>query len=468
MAAQHIIRIGLAVLGSGASLALSWPYWRNFEYWAESSHGMWQVYFVLGFVLAVYVFYAFLGRLTHAVRARRARAAHGARSQRNRRMPAGRTHHELRTGQNPARKGVKAAPRAVRARPDGAHLPRAVGSLVRRHARADAAVPQSATPVTTAVDGKRVFQAYNCMGCHTIVGNGAYFGPDLTQLYGKVGPCLAGGVPALGRSVADQRRRRHAAAQRSDRHRSRRRLDRRLPAKYPAAAERIARRGAHAIVDAEPAAVARRNRKLIAFLKYTSAMNTEGWPPKPRVDGLAFAYAKPMPASLQTASTATQPASAAHGQGTAGATVSEAAHGEQVARDTGCIACHSSGSQRLVGPGWADLYGSGVALRRRQHRADEAYLKESIVDPDARVVAGFAPHLMPSYAGVLDEGQIAAVVAYIRSLAGESSHDPHRIPDPAPQPALLHADAGAVLLPGRLRPAARPPSTSTPRCSRAR
>lgn len=63
MAAQHIIRIGLAVLGSGASLALSWPYWRNFEYWAES-HTAWQVYFVLGFVLAVYVFYAFLGRLT--------------------------------------------------------------------------------------------------------------------------------------------------------------------------------------------------------------------------------------------------------------------------------------------------------------------------------------------------------------------------------------------------------------------
>ncbi len=39
-----------------------------------------------------------------------------------------------------------------------------------------------------AVAGKRVFQAYNCMGCHTIVGNGAYFGPDLTKLYGHAGP----------------------------------------------------------------------------------------------------------------------------------------------------------------------------------------------------------------------------------------------------------------------------------------
>ncbi|HNC68907.1 MAG TPA: c-type cytochrome, partial [Pseudomonadales bacterium] len=128
--------------------------------------------------------------------------------------------------------------------------------------------------------------------------------------------------------------------------------------------------------------------------------------------------AKPMPASLQTASTATQSPSAV--PGTVGTAVSEAAHGEQVARDTGCLACHSSGDQRLVGPGWGDLYGSEVALTDGSKvRADDAYLKESIVDPDAKVVAGFAPHLMPSYAGMLDEAQIAAVVAYIRSLAGE-------------------------------------------------
>ena len=271
-----------------------------------------------------------------------------------------------------------------------------------------------------AVDGKRVFQAYNCMGCHTIVGNGAYFGPDLTQLYGKVGPAWleaflpsAGAWPTSG-AVAMQLRNEAIATEAGVDS-----IDAYLQ-KYPAAAERIARRSAHASLMPNLPLSHDEIGKLIAFLKYTSAINTEGWPPKPRVDGLDFPYAKPMPASLQTASTATQPASAAHGQGTAGATVSEAAHGEQVARDTGCLACHSSGSQRLVGPGWADLYGSGVALADGSTvRADEAYLKESIVDPDARVVAGFAPHLMPSYAGMLDEAQIAAVVAYIRSLAGE-------------------------------------------------
>ena len=39
--------------------------------------------------------------------------------------------------------------------------------------------------------------------------------------------------------------------------------------------------------------------------------------------------------------------------------------------------------------------------------------------PDAKIVAGFAPHMMPAYGTMLDEGEIAAIVAYIRSLGGE-------------------------------------------------
>lgn len=62
MSVQVLIRAGVAVCASALSLALSWPYWRDFEYWAES-RVMWLAYFSLGFILAVYVFYAFLGRL---------------------------------------------------------------------------------------------------------------------------------------------------------------------------------------------------------------------------------------------------------------------------------------------------------------------------------------------------------------------------------------------------------------------
>ena len=62
MSAQRIIRLGVAILASAASLALSWPYWRDFGYWPES-HLAWWVYFAAGFVMAVWVFYLFIGSL---------------------------------------------------------------------------------------------------------------------------------------------------------------------------------------------------------------------------------------------------------------------------------------------------------------------------------------------------------------------------------------------------------------------
>lgn len=59
---QRIIDLSLAILVSLISVLLSWPYSRDFEYWAES-RTMWVLYFFLGFILAVYVFYIFLGSL---------------------------------------------------------------------------------------------------------------------------------------------------------------------------------------------------------------------------------------------------------------------------------------------------------------------------------------------------------------------------------------------------------------------
>lgn len=59
---QRAIRLTLAVLGSVGSLFLAWPYWRDFSYWAESQT-MWLIYFIAGFVLAIYVLCTFLGNL---------------------------------------------------------------------------------------------------------------------------------------------------------------------------------------------------------------------------------------------------------------------------------------------------------------------------------------------------------------------------------------------------------------------
>lgn len=63
--AQRLIDFTISILASVVSFLLSWPYFRDFEYWAES-HTMWRVYFVVGFVLAVYVFYVLL-RITRTL-----------------------------------------------------------------------------------------------------------------------------------------------------------------------------------------------------------------------------------------------------------------------------------------------------------------------------------------------------------------------------------------------------------------
>lgn len=57
---KRITDLTLAVLASVVSFLLSWPYFRDFEYWPESRF-MWGIYFVVGFLLAVYVFYVFIG-----------------------------------------------------------------------------------------------------------------------------------------------------------------------------------------------------------------------------------------------------------------------------------------------------------------------------------------------------------------------------------------------------------------------
>ncbi|MCO5089787.1 c-type cytochrome [Bosea sp. (in: a-proteobacteria)] len=267
-----------------------------------------------------------------------------------------------------------------------------------------------------AVEGKRIFQAYNCMGCHTIVGNGAYLGPDLTKLYAAVGPAWleaflpsAGAWPKSG-AVKLQLQNKAVAGEAGVET-----IEAYLE-KYPAAAERIDRRGGK--VTQMPNLPFGRDeaRKLVAFLKYTSAMNTEGWPPVPKVDGLTFPAATPMPAAARQAALVP-----AEGTGRAAAApLSAAAHGAALAEENGCTACHAKDRERLVGPGWGGLYGSTVKLADGSSVvADDAYLTEKILTPDARVVAGYEAGVMPSFAEILDKDQIADVVAYIRSLEGK-------------------------------------------------
>src|SRR2546423_12937028 len=74
----------------------------------------------------------------------------------------------------------------------------------------------------------------------------------------------------------------------------------------------------------------------------------------------------------------------------------------------------------------AGLYGNQVQVlvggdREQTVRADEDYLRESILYPRAKIVKGFAPDLMPSYQGQLTEEQLMQLVAYIKSVSSTES-----------------------------------------------
>lgn len=265
-----------------------------------------------------------------------------------------------------------------------------------------------------AVQGKRVFQAYNCMGCHTLLGNGAYLGPDLTNVYEQAGPAwLAAFLPSAGGwptgpalQVHLQKPEQIAASGTGD-------LDAYLK-RYPGAAERIQRRGGGSTFMPNLPLTSEQVGQLIAFFKYTSEMNTEGWPPKPKVDGLKSPLAKPIP-GIASASAAEAPAAAAPV-----ASADPAARGAEIVKEYACTSCHALDRSKLVGPGWGGLYGSQVALTDGSSvLADDAFLAESIRQPDAKIVAGHVAGTMPSYATMLKDDQVDAIVAYIRTLSGD-------------------------------------------------
>ncbi len=96
----------------------------------------------------------------------------------------------------------------------------------------------------------------------------------------------------------------------------------------------------------------------------------------------------------------------------------EAAKGKLVFIQTGCNACHMSPAVGKDFPDLRGLYGSEVKLADGSTVvADEAYLREAIVNPNKQVVAGYPPS-MPPY-GYLKEEQVNQLIAYIKSLKDE-------------------------------------------------
>jgi cytochrome c oxidase subunit II len=85
--------------------------------------------------------------------------------------------------------------------------------------------------------------------------------------------------------------------------------------------------------------------------------------------------------------------------------------GEKLFNRLGCATCHGVRAPTLAG-----LYGHPVRLTTGETvTADDAYIRESILDPGAKIVMGYT-NIMPTYKGQLSEEQVNELIEYIKAL----------------------------------------------------
>ncbi|MCF8381255.1 MAG: cytochrome c oxidase subunit II [Bacteroidales bacterium] len=94
--------------------------------------------------------------------------------------------------------------------------------------------------------------------------------------------------------------------------------------------------------------------------------------------------------------------------------------GLQILRSQGCTACHTSDGSRLLGPSYLGIWGTErIVLDGKEEKtviADEAYIIESIYEPNVLIVKGYPKSLMQSYTGVLSEEEIQKIIDYLKVL----------------------------------------------------
>lgn len=89
--------------------------------------------------------------------------------------------------------------------------------------------------------------------------------------------------------------------------------------------------------------------------------------------------------------------------------------GGELYRQLGCGSCHDAGSA-IPAPQLTGVYRSRITLADgRQVTADDQYLRDSILDPNAQLTAGYRP-IMPTYRGLIGEEDAMKLVAYLRDL----------------------------------------------------
>lgn len=112
---------------------------------------------------------------------------------------------------------------------------------------------------------------------------------------------------------------------------------------------------------------------------------------------------------------------------------SPAAYGQKLYERRGCKSCHSVDGSKLVGPSFKDLYGRDEQMTTGESfLADENYIRESIIYPKAKIVAGYQP-VMPSYKGQLSDDDIYSIIEWMKTIS-----------DNAPKAGAEAAEDGAA------------------------
>jgi cytochrome c oxidase subunit 2 len=97
-------------------------------------------------------------------------------------------------------------------------------------------------------------------------------------------------------------------------------------------------------------------------------------------------------------------------------TSTPAAAGQQLFQSLGCSSCHGVNGEGGRGPVLQGAFGKETDLQDGgKVKVDEAYVRESIINPQAKLVKGFGP-IMPTFQGQISEDQLVQLVAFIKSL----------------------------------------------------
>ena len=92
--------------------------------------------------------------------------------------------------------------------------------------------------------------------------------------------------------------------------------------------------------------------------------------------------------------------------------------GKELYTKKGCVACHSLDGSAIIGPSFKGLF----AAKERKFAdgstapLDENYIRESILNPNAKIVEGYPAGQMPAFEGQLSEEELSGLIAYLKTL----------------------------------------------------